>query len=123
MVMLDANMILRYVLNDNEKMADIAENCITQNHVLVTLEVIAEVVYVLGKVYSMERQNIADVVRRFADLVECQEGKVLYLALDTYATHNLDFVDCLLYAYHKTYDVEIATFDKKLLKLLTDGER
>jgi hypothetical protein len=45
---------------------------------------------------------------------------VLLLALETYAERNLDFVDCVLYSYHAVKNVEIATFDKKLLKLLSE---
>lgn len=46
MQMLDTNMILRYLLNDNRKMADEAEKVISEGSVQVTIEVIAEVVYV-----------------------------------------------------------------------------
>ena len=46
MRMLDANMILRYLLNDNEKMADEAERIIREGNVWITIEVLAEVVYV-----------------------------------------------------------------------------
>ena len=53
MVMLDANMILRYLLNDNQEMADIAEQYLNDGDVSVTIEVLAEVVYVLKGVYSM----------------------------------------------------------------------
>ena len=51
MVMLDANVILRYLLNDNEEMALKAEKVIKTQKALVTIEVIAEVV-VLEFVYS-----------------------------------------------------------------------
>lgn len=47
MVMLDANIILRYLLNDDEKMANEAELIIKDGTALVTVEIIAEVVYVL----------------------------------------------------------------------------
>ena len=93
-----------------------------QGNVWVTLEVIAEVVYVLGKVYSLGRQTVSDKVKAFAELVKCKENDVLNLAIDTYATQNLDFVDCVLYAYNKVEGFEIATFDKKLLRLLNGGK-
>lgn len=41
---LDANMILRFLLRDNEEMADTTEELIDNNDVLLTLEVAAEVV-------------------------------------------------------------------------------
>lgn len=111
-------MILRYLLNDNQKMADKAEQDLNVGNVSVTIEVIAEVVYVLKGVYSMDRDKIAETIKGFLELVDCQEMCVLNLALDTYAEHNLDFVDCVLYGYHVVKDIEIATFDKKLKRLL-----
>ena len=47
MVLFDTNMILRYLLNDNQEMADKAEVYLDTGNVHVTVEVIAEVVYVL----------------------------------------------------------------------------
>lgn len=44
MVMLDTNIILRYLLNDNEQLADEAEKIVKKNAALVTIEIIAEVV-------------------------------------------------------------------------------
>lgn len=118
----DTNMILRYLLGDNPIMYEKSKYLLKQDNVWVTLEVIAEVVYVLRKVYTMERQTVSDKVKDFAELVRCKEIDVLNLAIDTYATKNLDFVDCILYAYNKVDGFEIATFDKKLLRLLS-GEK
>ena len=47
MILFDANMILRYLLNDDPDMAKKAEQFIIAGDVFVTIEVIAEVVYVL----------------------------------------------------------------------------
>ena len=120
MVMLDANMILRYLLNDNQRMADTAEEYLNSGDVSVTIEVIAEVVYVLKGVYSMEQTIIAETVGRFLELVDCPEMDVLRFALDAYGAINLDFVDCVLYGYHTRKGTVIATFDKKLLKLVEE---
>ena len=117
MVMLDTNM-LRYLLNDDQEMADKAEQYLNAGDVSVTIEVIAEVVYVLKGVYSMGRDEIAETVKDFLKLTDCQEADVLSLALDTYAERNLDFVDCILYGYNAVKGIEIATFDRKLIKLL-----
>lgn len=118
----DANMILRYLLNDNPMMYEKSKQLLKGDNVWVTLEVIAEVVYVLRRVYSLERSQISDKVRAFAELVECKENDVLNLSIDTYAVQNIDFVDCVLYAYNKVDGFEIATFDKKLLRLI-NGDR
>ncbi|MCI8863473.1 MAG: type II toxin-antitoxin system VapC family toxin [Lachnospiraceae bacterium] len=118
MVMLDTNMILRYLLNDNEEMALKAENVIKKERVYVTIEIIAEVVYVLKGVYSVEREEIKESLLAFLKEVAAVEEDVLKLGIETYAKHNLDFPDCILYAYHRMKGYEIKTFDKKLIKLL-----
>ena len=58
MVIFDTNMILRYLLNDNEEMKNTAKRYLIDDKVYVTIEVIAEVIYVLKGVYKMERSDI-----------------------------------------------------------------
>lgn len=99
MVIFDANMILRYLLNDNDEMAEKAERYLQTEEVSVTIEVIAEVVYVLNGVYSMEREKISDTIQDFLRLVNCRDLDALTVGLKTYKEHNLDFVDCILYGY------------------------
>ncbi|MDD6070227.1 MAG: PIN domain-containing protein [Clostridiales bacterium] len=118
MVILDANMILRYLLNDNEKMAEEAEKIIREGSVQVTIEVLAEVVYVLKGVYSIERGTIKTSMLVFLSEVQMIDIEVVKLGLETYAEQNLDFVDCILYAYNRVKGYEIKTFDKKLKRLL-----
>ena len=119
MVIFDTNMILRYLLNDNQEMADQAEAYLDAGNVYVTIEVIAEVVYVLKGVYSMERETISETITDFLGLVKCREADVLTCALGLYGKRSFDFIDCVLYAYYKVRGFEIATFDQKLIKLMT----
>ena len=60
-----------------------------------------------------DNREMAEQAARY--LIECD---VVDLAVQTYGSHNLDFVDCVLYAYHRVEGVQIATFDKQLLKLI-----
>lgn len=124
MQMLDTNMVLRYLLNDNKEMADEAERIIKNGSVLVTIEVVAEVVYVLQGVYSIERKKLTSCLLEFLSEVNIHEKQIVRLGLETYAEQNLDFVDCILYAYNRIAGYEIMTFDKKLKKCLelTDGQ-
>lgn len=101
MVMLDTNIILRYLLDDNEEMASAAEQVIQKGNVQVSMEIMAEVVYVLKGVYSIERKKIKEKLLDFLDEVNA-----------------VDFPDCILYAYNRVKGYEIKTFDKKLNKLL-----
>ena len=70
----------------------------------------------------LERQEIAEVLSNFLKLVECRDMDILLTALETYAQENLDFVDCILFGYHKILGAHIATFDKKLLHLISSHE-
>ena len=114
-------MILRYLLDDDQTMSKKAEEYLTTSRVRVTIEVIAEVVYVLKGVYKLERKEISQILKDFLELVDSPEKEVLKLALDTYSNHNLDFIDSVLFGYNKVKNIEIATFDKKLLKLIKDN--
>ena len=106
-------------MNDNPSMAEKAEHFIDSGKAQVTIEVIAEAVYVLKGVYSLDRKLIANTIIKFLELVECADHEILNQALNSFAEYNLDFVDCVLYAYHLIKGAEIATFDKKLLKLVS----
>lgn len=122
MIILDTNMILRYLLNDNKEMADEAEKVIKQGNAGVTIEIIAEVVYVLKRVYSIERDSIKISLLNFLLEVQADEKEVIKVGLEIYGKQNLDFVDCILYAYNRVKGYEIKTFDKKLKKLLEHEE-
>ena len=66
---------------------------------MVPIEVIAEVVYVLKGVYSVDRIKIRDALTEFLSEVTVAEKEVIQVGLDAYAENNLDFVDCILYVY------------------------
>ena len=46
MIRIDTNYIIRYLVNDNIKMADIAEEILTTKKVFIANEILAEIVYV-----------------------------------------------------------------------------
>ena len=74
MLFVDANAILRYLLYDNTDMADKVCKLIEKNKIFIRYEVLAEVVYVLNKVYSMPRAEIAGCVEKFLRPVKCGNG-------------------------------------------------
>lgn len=126
MVMFDTNYVLRLILDDNKEMADIAENAIRNDKVYVRDEVIAEAVHVLAKVYGQERQIIAKAVTAFVNLknITLDSKAVTVKGLQYYAETKLDYVDCLLAAFHSEKGNTVLTFDKKLNNLMkrTDEE-
>ena len=121
MLIIDANAILRYLLNDNVDMAKAVDELIGQNKVTIRYEIMAEVVYVLEKVYILPRNEIKNGIKTFLSLpnVEVETINILMFAFDIYADKKLDFVDCLLYGFNAIYGYDVFTFDKKLNTLLS----
>jgi len=120
MIIIDANMILRFLLNDNQVQAQEAEQILQKQQVTLLHVVIAEIVYVLEKLYKVNRHEIINqlnllITRRN---VVVQDVDVLQAAFELFTGKNLDFVDCLLCGYASMRGAEIATFDKGILKTL-----
>ena len=85
MVMLDANVILRYILNDNEDMVLEVTEVIKSKNVIVTIEVIAEVIYVLKRIYRVDKREITESILDFISDIDVVEKDVLMLGVETYA--------------------------------------
>jgi len=115
---LDANSILRFVLQDNLEQANSTEKVLSSDKANIPLEVVAEVVYVLQKVYKIKRSLIAEKLKTLANIREnlVFEKDVVLYATDVYSSTSLDFVDCLLMGYSKIKNYSIFTFDKSLKK-------
>lgn len=116
-ILLDTNVLLRYILNDNEEMNRIASEIIDGN-VYTVPEVLAEVAYVLAKVYEADRKDIATFMSAIVEDVDVEPAHVVEKAIEVYRDNNLDFVDCMLVAYNKIEGTTVFTFDKKMNKLL-----
>jgi predicted nucleic-acid-binding protein len=116
MIRIDANVVLRFFIKDILDQAFQAKNILENENVLITNEVIAEIIYVLEKVYKKERDYIYYALYKLIiqrNILNFDKRFVLK-ALEIYKDTKLDFVDCLLCAYGEVD--EIVTFDKKLIK-------
>jgi len=113
MKILDANAILRYLLKDIQDQAETAADSIRAG-AMTTTEVIAEVVYVLLGVYEMSRHDVSWAIHCLMLDIDVDNIKALRYALCVFDQTSLDFVDCLLIAYHKVLGIEVLSFDKKL---------
>ena len=120
MPLVDANVILRYLLNDHPVMSNKAREIILAG-AETTPEILAEVVYVLHGVYKADRASIATALEDFLqDITIAQKSAVRY-ACRLYGKRSLDFVDCLLAGYHHMDGIDVFTFDEKLGKVLLTG--
>lgn len=117
MPILDANVILRYLLGDIPDQAEKAKEAVMAG-ASTTTEVLAEVVYVLGGVYKADRSTIAEALESFIQEVEIPNRAALQYALQLFCEKKLDFVDCLLAGYHHMGGIDVMTFDSKLQKVL-----
>ena len=113
MRILDANAILRYLLNDIEEQAAIVADAVREG-AATTPEVIAEVVYVLTGVYGLPRSDVSWFVHCVLLDIQVENVKALRYAMGVFNMTSLDFADCLMVAYHKVLGLDILTFDRKL---------
>ena len=119
MIILDANYILRFLLQDNEDMYKVVKETLINNKCLILNEVLAEVVFVLLKVYKVPKKEISQSLISFLNLVTIysEDKNILLEALKIFENkRSLDFVDCILCAKSEFY--KIKTFDKKLNKCI-----
>ena len=116
-IILDANAILRYVIDDIKEQADIVQEILQNEKVLILPEVIAEVIYVMTKYYNYPRNEVSEYIVTFLEDADCDSQNVIN-AVKTFSNKSFDFVDCLLYEYSKQEDYEVFTFDKDLNKLI-----
>ena len=123
-LILDANVILRLILNDNKEMVEKSKNAIKTHKIFIKNEILAEVIYVLQKVYKVAKLEICDTLLNFIaiDEVEAESKEFLNCALTAFKNNNVDFVDCLLYTYNKIAGSEVLTFDKALNALLESNK-
>ena len=120
MALIDANVVLRYLLDDHKELSPKAAEILEKHSVTLPVEVGCEVVYVLQKVYAVERkkiqQSLGDLLNE--GLVSMDKPDVFLKALEYYGDSTLDFVDTLLWAYQVIERQEVFTFDGKLLKYI-----
>jgi predicted nucleic-acid-binding protein len=120
MVIVDANAILRIILNDNNEMVTAVKSLIRQNSVLLRNEVVAEIVYVLAKVYKVNKEMICLSLFNLIQVknIYFESKDIMKLTLQTFQKNNIDFVDSMLYACSCIDNMEVFTFDEKLKRLI-----
>lgn len=118
MKIVDANIVLRYFLKDNIEQFKKAEKILEENEVLIAPEIIAEIIYVLQKMYKVPREKIKDKLQELIsnENVHIDNYEIQMEMLNIYGASNLDYADCLLYSISKHTGYEISSFDEELLK-------
>lgn len=122
--LLDTNLIVRHLVQDNARQAEIAlrifNACDRGDLTLVILPaVLAECVFVLESFYEHDRADIAAVLTGLVTSpgVEFSDRQSHVDALRLYAKSKLHFVDCMLAATAAARGLPVATFDSGFKKL------
>jgi predicted nucleic-acid-binding protein len=120
MTVIDANIVLRYLLDDHPVLSLKAAMIIEQQSVTLPVAAACEVVYVLQKVYSVGRPQIQKTLSDLLNqqLVFIEKPNLFLKALECYGTTTFDIVDALLWAYHVIEKHVVLTFDEKLQKYI-----
>ena len=121
--LVDANLIVRYLVQDHERHARAAgklfDACDRGEVVIVVLPVVlAECVFVLESFYGHPRADIASALGRLISSpgVEISEVTVHLDGLKRYKGTKAHFVDCLIAATAVAKDMPVATFDQDFRK-------
>jgi len=117
---IDANVILRYVLDDHAELSPKAKMLIGENIVETPIEALCEVVFVLSRIYGIARKDIADTLLNFYENTNCllPHREAVIRGIKYFGEKNLGFVDCILAGYCEVENTIVHTFDVKLEKLL-----
>jgi len=122
--LVDANVILRYLLRDDETLFQKASEFLDKVRIgkekTVILEsVLAECVYVLLKIYGVDRSTVGDKLGGLLLYkgVANTDKKDLIDSLNLFAQTRLSFVDCLLCAKAKNNAMPLVTFDAELTNI------
>ncbi len=126
MIGLDSNVLVRYLVQDDQVQAARATRCIeaADARCFIGVIVLCEVVWVLESVYGFDRTTVIDTFEKILMTAQFEiEDKDLVLrALDDFRNSRADFADCLIGRRNRAAGCsETVTFDKPLKAL--DGFR
>ncbi len=125
MAALDTNVLVRFLVRDDAKQADEAEQFILgfsglESSLFIAITVLLETEWVLRSVYSFPKE---DVLSTFVGLLEArelhiQEEATVERAIFLYREHNVDFADCLHVATAFTHDrLPLKSFDRQATRV------
>lgn len=125
MVLVDANILLRWLLGDHKELSPKAEKIVQEaksSSLLVTDIIVAEIVYVLRGT-GRDRQQTSEALLLIGrtEAFKYENEELLAEIIRLITTTRLDFADCYLLARSHREKLELETFDGPLNKpYLTD---
>lgn len=120
--LVDANLIIRFLLNDNLSQAEATEKLFASSEELILTDLtLAEIVWTLQSVYRFPKQEITQKVKHILSLeIFDANYNLLNNSLKLYQEYNISFADAYLLAYVQEKNLEgIYSFDRGLDKVKT----
>ena len=119
MISLDTNLLVRFFVRDDPAQTKLVEDLVDglspERPAFLCREVLVELVWVLGRVYRLDRGRIADLLFELATLEDVRieaESDTLH-ALGSYRA-GADFADLMILAASGRAEAELFTLDRKL---------
>ncbi|MGU2445384.1 PIN domain-containing protein [Burkholderia cenocepacia] len=124
MIGLDTNVLVRYFAQDDEvqskKATALMESLSPERPGYVSQVALIEVVWVLGRCYGVEREQMKDIVESMVGTKELvvESADTVRKALRVFASSKADFADCLIERSGHVAECEYtATFDVSASKV------
>ena len=124
MIALDTNVLVRYLVRDDEAQAATARTVVSSLSAdkpgFVCREVILELVWVLERAYGFSREQIANVLEHLVstDVLVIEAGADVARAAFSYVTGSAGFSDLMiLAAAERSNALPLHTFDRKAARL------
>lgn len=123
MIAADANVFLRWLLDDDHAKAERVAQLFKRAQegkadVLASDITVAEVVWVLGSSFDMKSDAIADMLEPLLNSeVKFENRERLMVAMELFRAHKVSFGDCYLAAFAREKGAEIASYDRDFERL------
>ncbi len=120
-VVIDTNLLVRYLINDDRKKAEAVDNLLDRAakgevRIIVPSVVIAELVWVLESFYQLKADAILELAEAIINTsgLDVTDKSTIISALRLYKSKNIDFIDAWIIEFAKERGVKtIYTFDKR----------
>lgn len=124
---IDTNILVRYIIQDDQKQSALAthlleKNCTIDEPAYINKIVLCELVWVLETAYGYARQDIAKVIEKILMIRQFQidDPEIAWQSLRGYANEGADFADNYIgYINYSKGCSKTFTFDKKAARLHT----
>jgi len=121
---LDTNVILRFLLKDNEKYFNQTKNYFEKakkGEIELNLipEVLFEIDYVLRGVYSLSKNEVVDILLKLikTPYLKISGRGMLITTVEKYQSINVDLFDIYLYYFSLSKESSVLSFDKDFSKI------